>query len=382
MKYPYTSGALNAKVVIVGESLGETEKAEGRPFIGTSGYFLFKTLEVVSQAVGYPISRSDCYVTNVFKEIPPRNYEGKFNIEAWFVAKDKGRTDLPRVKNKYLGEFAAKHYLLFREEIMQTSPHIVITLGAYAAWAMTGIDTIKKVRGTVNKSILPPHSLTVSTYHPSFIMQMGRLNEKVWRFDFAKAFKVAKEVRDTGQFKYPNRDIKIIRTFKDLLDAQNIINKEKMISYDIETAGSEITIVGFGLTSKKVAYVIPLINEDNTNKWNNDPGPTMYLGNDNLLDSDFPTIQNQETIHQVLDVLKEIFENENVKKVAHNGSYDVAWLLLRYNMILKGYDDDTHLMHHAMNPHLGHSLGEAAATFCEPLGHWKDLRKITMEDTK
>ena len=372
MRYPYTSGHLDAKVVIVGESLGEAEKLEGEPFAGTSGEFLFKTLGHISTAVGYSINKSDCYVTNLFKEIPPRDYENKFNIEAWLTSKEKGRTDLPRIKNKYLGEFAAQHYLSFKEEIAQTKPDIVITCGAYAAWAMVGIDNIKKVRGTVNKSILAPHSYVVSTYHPSFIFQMGRLNEKVWRFDFAKAFNVAKQIRDMGKFEYPNRDIYIIEDLDDLLEAKAQLEKEKIISFDIETKGNEITCIGFALTSKQVSYVIPLVNEDNTNIWS---PPNAFIV-DNALTT------NTTSLSLVLKILSEIFENEKIKKVAHNGTYDVTWLYLRYNIKVLGYKEDTHLKHHALYPHLGHSLGETSATFCKPLGHWKELKKITLEDSK
>ena len=115
MRYSCTSGHLNAKVVIVGDSLTEHEKAEGKPFMGTSGDFLFNTLGNISKVLGYPITRSDCYITNVFKEIPPRNRERKHDIEEWLTSRSNGRTDLPRIKKKYLGHVAAPHYILFKE---------------------------------------------------------------------------------------------------------------------------------------------------------------------------------------------------------------------------------------------------------------------------
>jgi len=66
--FPVTGeGALDAKLMFVGEAPGEREAKTGRPFVGASG----KVLDELLGGIG--LNRSDIYITNIVKDRPPEN---------------------------------------------------------------------------------------------------------------------------------------------------------------------------------------------------------------------------------------------------------------------------------------------------------------------
>ncbi len=62
------SGALDARLLVIGEAPGRDEDEQGAPFVGRSGQLLFR---LIAQEVG--LAREDCYVTNTLKCRPPGN---------------------------------------------------------------------------------------------------------------------------------------------------------------------------------------------------------------------------------------------------------------------------------------------------------------------
>ena len=52
-----------ASMILIGEQPGKSEIIDGKPFVGPSGKLLNECLR------GLEISRSDCYLTNVFKDL-------------------------------------------------------------------------------------------------------------------------------------------------------------------------------------------------------------------------------------------------------------------------------------------------------------------------
>jgi DNA polymerase len=92
-------GPKNARVVIIGEAGGKTEKLLGRPFVGKSGQFLIQHLAKIG------LKRNDVYLTNVVKEYC------------------HGRPSPAKIR-KY-----APH---FRKELLGLRPKVVILLGVTA----------------------------------------------------------------------------------------------------------------------------------------------------------------------------------------------------------------------------------------------------------
>jgi DNA polymerase len=137
-------GPENARIMIVGEALGETEALLEEPFVGQCGQLLDKMLKDAG------LSRQECYITN---RVKCRPVEGKKNR--------------PPTKQ----EIKACQDWLY-DEIMMVEPKIVFTMGKVA------LDYFIKVKGPlkdyIGKEINNEHLTVVPFYHPSFLMQHNK----------------------------------------------------------------------------------------------------------------------------------------------------------------------------------------------------------------
>ena len=209
-------GPKKCLIVLCGEAPGKTEVLTGVPFSGTSGNILNQKLHVVG------ITRQSCYITNVVKVRPPDN---DFSIY-W-----KGRSATPE-----LHQWAKE----LKEELCDVETNVVVALGANALWALTGISSIGKWRGTVLPCTLPNNKVikVVGTYHPSAVLRDWRLGT-IMQLDLEKA----KREAATPSIVYPERHLLIKPTYNDLITAiQSMIGKP--ITYDIETSPGAINCIG------------------------------------------------------------------------------------------------------------------------------------------
>lgn len=132
----FGDGAVDARVVIVGEAPGRDEDIQGRPFVGRSGQLLERLLR---EEAG--LARSDCYITNVNKCRPPGNRDP----EPAEVA-------------------ACRPWLDAQLQVLR--PVVVLTLGNFAARALLGTtDGITKLRGRTYP--WQGGAVLVPTFHPS-----------------------------------------------------------------------------------------------------------------------------------------------------------------------------------------------------------------------
>src|ERR1035438_1673849 len=95
-------GSSSAKLVIVGEAPGKHEVEQGYPFAGPTGNLLDQALACT------PVTRNDCYLTNVVKIRPPNNDISKL--------KDIGHS---------IEEFIPQLWL----ELEQINPNCILALG-------------------------------------------------------------------------------------------------------------------------------------------------------------------------------------------------------------------------------------------------------------
>lgn len=133
-------GDRNALVAFVGESPGEEEVEQGRPFVGRSGKILEKWIEYL----GFK-DRDDVWITNVVKVRPDDNRTPTYEeILSW---KD-----------------------LLMEELETVNPWIVVPVGSTATKAILGNDFTEFApeRGKFSKTnrwnVFP-------IYHPAYILR-------------------------------------------------------------------------------------------------------------------------------------------------------------------------------------------------------------------
>jgi uracil-DNA glycosylase len=324
------------KIAIVGEAWGEAEERERAPFVGPAGWTLNKMLKEAG------IERAHCYLTNVFNLRPkPSN-----DIENLCSSEKVGGYPALRagkyVKAEYLGEVARLY-----NELRRVNPNLTILLGNTAAWALLGNTGISKIRGTVCYSTVIPSLKCLPTYHPAAILRQWDLRP-ITILDFIKA---AREC-EFPEVRRPRRTVYIEPTLADLeWYYDNFLRNARRITFDIETAGSQITCIGFAPDDKS-ALVIPFVDyrKEGCSYWTS--------GSDELKAWNF--------VARVLDL--------QTPKVAQNGLYDMHFLWRGYGITVRNFEDDTMLLHHALQPESEKGLAFLGSVYTNEAS-WKMMRQ-------
>lgn len=327
------------KIAIVGEAWGEQEEQQRAPFVGPSGWELNKMMAESG------IHRADCFMTNVFNLRPkPTNA-----VENLF---SKDRTgNLPPLKAghylraEYYGEVAR-----LLQELQSLRPNIAILLGNTAAWAVLGNSGISRIRGTVTSGRDKLSTIKcLPTFHPAAILRDWSLRP-VTVLDLAKA----KRESEFPEIRRPERVVYIEPSLQDMeWYFENFLANAASISFDIETSGEQITCIGFA-SSEKSAIVIPFT----------DP---RKIGGSYWPDQ-VSELRAWEFTRKVL--------NLPCPKFGQNTLYDINFLWARYGITVRNYDDDTMLLHHALQPESQKGLGFLGSVYTNE-SSWKLLNRRT-----
>jgi len=143
----FGEGAIDARVVCVGEAPGAKEDETGRPFVGRAGQLLDRLL----LSIGLP--RETVYICNVLKSRPPRN-----------------RDPLPEEVE------ACSPYLIRQLSIIQ--PEVILAFGAFAARTLLQTKlALGRLRGRVHEYGGYP---VVVTYHPAALLRNPAWVRPTW----------------------------------------------------------------------------------------------------------------------------------------------------------------------------------------------------------
>ena len=142
----FGEGPVQAALMLVGETAGDQEDLQGRPFVGPAGKLLDRCLEEAG------LDRKQSYVTNVVKHF-------KFT---------------PRGKRRIHGKPNAREIRAclpwLEAEIDRVAPTMIICLGATAAKALLGASfRVSQQRGVAVPSPLAP--VVMATVHPSSLLR-------------------------------------------------------------------------------------------------------------------------------------------------------------------------------------------------------------------
>jgi len=142
----FGEGRAKARMVLVGETPGDQEDRQGKPFVGPAGRELDRALERAG------IERNDAYVTNAVKHFRFQE-RGKRRIHQ--------KPDARHVK-------ACRPWL--DAELALIKPEALIVMGATAAQALLGASfKVTKERGKLIDTDLA--RIVVATIHPSAILR-------------------------------------------------------------------------------------------------------------------------------------------------------------------------------------------------------------------
>jgi uracil-DNA glycosylase family 4 len=228
----------NFKLLIVGESPGDVEEYERKPFVGASGELLINTLN------SYGILRSQIALANLSQYRPEGN-----------------RFEILRGTN----ELSLGLYEL--EQIIETKkPNLVLALGAEPFSFLSGKDLdeirISRWRGSLVKGY--NNTKILASYHPSYII---RNTDKLYEFS-------ADISRAVEQMQFPEipalqRDFYAAPTGEQLVQLIEQYKEAKVLSVDIESVKGKTLIlcVGFAISRHHsiclpfTGYYIPIIRE-------------------------------------------------------------------------------------------------------------------------
>ncbi len=325
---------------LIGERWGPDEARERAPFVGASGYLLTKMLEDAG------IHRADCYLTNVLNFRPFAD-----KMENVCGPKSDGVEGYPALlKGSYLRSEFQTELDRLADEILEVNPNLVVCLGGVALWALSGKTTITKLRGVTDIST---HTVTgfkiLPAYHPAYISRNWS-ERPVTVLDLMKA----KRESEFPEIRRPNRQIWIEPSLQDLeLFYETYIRESAILSTDIETSGTRITCIGFA-PSGRIGIVIPFAD------------PRKKGGNY------WPTVADERSAWAFV---QRVLEDQSIRKLFQNGLYDIAFLYRAYGIKVANADEDTMLLHHALQPEALKGLGYLGSVYTDE-GAWKSMRKV------
>ncbi len=321
------------KIAVVGDFWGEEEERQRTAFVGTAGYTLTKILEDAG------IRRADCFLTNCFNLRPP----GGNDIDNLCGTKLEAIPGRPPVKpGKYIRAGYASELTRLEKELRDLRPNIIIALGGAASWALLGDNRISRIRGAVAES---PFGKVLPTYHPSAVLRDWSLRP-ITVLDCAKG----KRQAEFPELRRPQRFVYIEPNLTDLeVWYANLATADK-ISFDIETAGDQITCIGFS-PDTRTSYVVPFVDprRNGASYWSS-------------------PMEEREAWLFVSRVL-----STPARKITQNGLYDVHFLWRRYGIAPVNWTEDTMLLHHALYIESQKGLDFLGSIYTEEAS-WKLMR--------
>ena len=356
-------------VFLLGEAMGENEAKIGRGFVGASGIQLLKLLaeaEVItlSFADNLLISRyykeydpwlsdkvwtnhPELHRSNVFQQHPPQN-----RLEFFCGPKAEGIPGYgPLLTSKYVRKEFFHELDRLGDEILSLDPNLIVCLGNAALWSLTGRTGITKLRGT---TITSTHTIAgyklLCTYHPSAILRQ-------WEHRPTAIIDLAKITKESayGHVQRPNCEIWVEPEIEDIRRfIRDHIVGCSLLSVDIETSGSLVTIIGFA-PRRDLAIVIPFFDPRK-------PGRNYW-----------PT---PELERECWELVRSVLEDQSIPKLFQNGLYDMAFLWRSVGIATLGATHDTMLLSHAQHPEALKGLGYLGSIHTDH-GPWKVERKGT-----
>jgi DNA polymerase len=149
----FGEGPRDARLMLVGETAGDQEDLQGKPFVGPAGRLLDQALEAAK------LRRAEVYVTNVVKH---------FKWE-------------PRGKRRLHGKPNSREILACRPwleaELKVVEPRTIVCLGATAAQALLG-RTFRLTQHLGEMLSSPFGERIFATYHPSAILRAPDRDER------------------------------------------------------------------------------------------------------------------------------------------------------------------------------------------------------------
>jgi len=151
MPIVFGEGNTQARLMLIGEGPGVDDLKSEMPFQGQAGLLLTKMISAINMA------RSECYICNVIKCIPPG--ERNFSAE----------------------EIEDCRPILLRQ-ILAVRPQVIVAFGALAAQTLLrSKKTISQLRGQTYSLLLNDQEITVvPSFNPAYLLRVAEKKREAW----------------------------------------------------------------------------------------------------------------------------------------------------------------------------------------------------------
>lgn len=289
-------GSWNARVVFVGEAPGKDEEEQQKVFVGRTGKLLRGVLS--------DLKIRDYFLTNT---CCCRHLERAPNVR-------EIRTCFP----------------LLQKRLERVNPELVVLLGNTPLRSIWDASGITGMRG---KFVQDRGRWVFATFHPAAVLRNPDLSE-VFLADMGL-------VKDFLNGKPPKRvpiDYSVVTNLEEFGELISHLREKGRFSLDLETStlrpyaeGAKIVVATFATAPGK-AYLVPLEHKESP-------------------------FSRGDLDGEVYPRLREIFEDESLKKIFQNGKFDIGYLEYHLGGLrFKGFSFDTMLAHYLLDERKGHGL--------------------------
>lgn len=300
-KLPYTQGdPTKAKICLIGEAAGyeEQQDSEKRPFVGSAGRLLDNLL------LSSGITRSSCYITNVFKEHPYKNDVSKF---------------ITFKKNSFkLTTTGERHVKVLHEELFSCNANVFVPLGRVPLAVILGLTGITKWRGSILETFIP-RTLSDGTIHQKRIKIVPTIHPSAAFRNFLYNYMIIHDLKRAlaesadNVVRLPKRNFIIKPSFLTAMEYLESCKKLPCIATDIEVSNDELYCFSIAKSATD-AISIPMV-------WGG---------------------QNYFTPDQEAEIMKsygELCENPGIVKWNQNIIFDASFLIYLYGIKVTNMQD-------------------------------------------
>lgn len=335
-------GPKDAKIAIVVDEPNANDIWAGRVLSGGNGDAFFQMMQQAG------MFKSACYFTSLFRY---RILGDDFDRYASTIKAKAEKHNLHHVVDGvYCNEQMIRTVKALRQEIQDLNPTVVIVLGQYSMWALTGeYGSIHTWRGSHLQCSFLPDTTVIPTLDPYTLARQYDLRQYCIR-DLLRANCVAKQPH---LYREPRYDFTIAPSYSQTMgyleeSLAEVEREELWISCDIETIARYISCIGLGKNSRE-AICIPFMDL-NGHYWSEDQEFSIQLA------------------------LRELLTHPNIRVIGQNFNYDSQHFAKELGY-LPNLAFDTMFGYHALFPGLAKDLSMLSSLFCHWHRYWKDENK-------
>jgi uracil-DNA glycosylase family 4 len=340
------SGPQNARILILGDWPEQLDFARQQPFTGGSGQELGR---LVQEAGGM---LSTCMLA-ILSSRPAPTIKGKEDFSSWLChTKSPKNHSWTKHRDSWIDATLAADVEKAHKLIALVKPNVIIALGNLAMFALTGLTSVKKWRGSQLSYVsLDWACQLIPAYHPRYIQRDYSVRATTVQ-DFRRAFRVS----DSPSAVKPNWEFQVRPSFSSavlsLRKLQTQIEKSSTrISVDIETRAGHLACIGFAVDKHK-AFCIPLMCAERAEGY--------WSATEELV---------------LVQMMQEALTHPNARCFGQNFIYDIQYIY-RFWFFVPNTWYDTMLTQHLLFPGTPKGLDYLASLYSAYYVYWKDDGKL------